>query len=87
MHFYLLGVLSIEVINVKSKEQLWEDYEDALFAILMSKIAEFEGERLYEENERLKRNPAAEVPPEFDRKSREAILRACQGQHGQQRSR
>ena len=68
---------------MKSKKQLWEDYENALFAILMSKIAEFEGERLCEENERLKRNPAAEVPPEFDRKSREAIIRAYQELYGE----
>lgn len=67
---------------MKSKEQLWEDYEDALFALLMDKVAEDEGARLYEENERLRRDPAAEVPPEFDRKSREAIIRAFQELYG-----
>ena len=67
---------------MKSKEQLWEDYEDALFALLMDKVAEDEGVRLYEENERLRRDPAAEVPPEFDRKSREAIIRAYQELYG-----
>jgi len=67
---------------MKSKEQLWEDYEDALFALLMDKVAEDEGVRLYEENERLRRDPAAEVPPEFDRKSREAIIRAFQELYG-----
>ena len=67
---------------MKSKEQLWEDYEDALFALLMDKVAEDEGARLYEENERLRRDPAAEVPPEFDRKSREAIIRAYQELYG-----
>ena len=67
---------------MKSKEQPWEDYEDALFALLMDKVAEDEGVRLYEENERLRRDPAAEVPPEFDRKSREAIIRAFQELYG-----
>ena len=67
---------------MKCKEQLWEDYEDALFALLMDKVAEDEGARLYEENERLRRDPAAEVPPEFDRKSREAIIRAFQELYG-----
>ena len=51
-------------------------------ALLMDKVAEDEGVRLYEENERLRRDPAAEVPPEFDRKSREAIIRAFQELYG-----
>ncbi len=68
---------------MKSKKQLWEDYENALFAILMDEVATEEGRKLIEENERLKRDPAAEVPPEFDRKSREAIIRAYQELYGE----
>ncbi len=36
------------------REQLRDNYEDALFALLMDEFAEREGERLLEKNERLK---------------------------------
>ena len=49
----------------------------------MDEVATEEGRKLIEENERLKRDPAAEVPPEFDRKSREAIIRAYQELYGE----
>lgn len=44
------------------REQLQEQYEDALFALLMDDLAWQEGERLLEENERLKNDPGAAVP-------------------------
>ena len=58
------------------REQLWENYEEALFALFMDRVAEDEGRRLLEENERLKQDPAAAVPRETDRRCRAAIRRA-----------
>jgi len=46
----------------KRREELREQYEDALFALLMDEYAEEEGKRLLEENERLKNDPSAAVP-------------------------
>ena len=56
-------------------DRLYENYEDALFALLMDKVAQEEGARLREENERLKNDPDAAVPESLDRKSRETIRR------------
>ena len=44
------------------REQLQEQYEDALFALLMDELARSEGEKLLEENERLKQEPDADIP-------------------------
>ena len=46
------------------REQLIEQYEDALFALLMDSVAEEEGKKAIELNERLKADPEAEVPAE-----------------------
>ena len=48
-------------------EQLYESYEDALFALLMDKVAKAEGARLLEENERLQNDPNAAVPEHIDK--------------------
>jgi len=48
----------------KRREELQEQYEDALFALLMNDYVEEEGKRLQEENERLKNDPSAAVPEE-----------------------
>lgn len=37
------------------REQLREEYEDALFALMMDEFAVAEGEKALEENERLKK--------------------------------
>lgn len=58
---------------------LYENYEDALFALLMDRVAQEEGEQLLEENERLQNDPAAAVPESIDQKSRETIRRAFAG--------
>lgn len=42
----------------ENRQQLLENYEDALFALLMDDFAEREGEKLKAENERLKQDPA-----------------------------
>lgn len=44
------------------QELLKEQYEDALFALLMDNFSAAQGKAAWEENERLKRDPAAAVP-------------------------
>ena len=58
------------------REKLQENFEDALFALLMEEVAEQEGQRLLEENEKLKRDPESTVPPEVDRRCLKTIKRA-----------
>ena len=62
------------------REQLIDNYEDALFAVLMDKVAEEEGARLREENQRLKEDPDAAVPEHVDAVARETIRKAFAGQ-------
>lgn len=57
-------------------DRLYENYEDALFSLLMDRVAQEEGARLLEENERLRNDPDAAVPEALDRRSRETIRRA-----------
>lgn len=57
-------------------EQLREQYEDALFALLMEGVAESEGEEALRLNEELKQDPNAEVP-EAVRKRCEKTIRAA----------
>jgi len=59
-----------------SHEKLLENYEDALFALLMEQVAEEEGALLYEQNETLKLNAEAAVPESIDRKCRMIIARS-----------
>lgn len=47
---------------MNDKKQLYEQYEDAMFAVIMNEIAEKEGQRLLEENERLKSSKEVIVP-------------------------
>lgn len=60
---------------MKTREQLQEEYEDALFALLMYDVAELEGRRAEEENERLRNDPNARVPEDLDRKCLQLINR------------
>ena len=55
------------------REQLIEQYEDALFALLMDSVAEEEGKKAIELNERLKADPEAEVPAEVRRRCEKLI--------------
>lgn len=59
---------------MKTREKLTEDYEDSLFRHLMAEFAGQEGQRLLTENERLK--AAGDLPPDTDKKCRDAIRRA-----------
>ena len=58
------------------KEQLWEQYEDAVFAILMDAVAEQEGKRGLQLMEKLEHDPSAQVPEEVQRKAEKTIRKA-----------
>ena len=47
------------------REKLLEQYEDALFSLLMDEFAEIEGQAALKENERLKADPSFTVPKEL----------------------
>lgn len=64
------------------KEQLREQYEDALFALLMDEVAASEGNRALEENERLKRDPDAAVPEETQQKCLQFIEQQFRARSG-----
>ncbi len=57
------------------REQLQDQYEDALFALLMEDVIEAEGKRLLEENERLKQDPEAAVPDDVNKRCLKTIKR------------
>ena len=48
------------------REELWENYEDALMALLMDLVAEEEGKQLLQELEQMKSAPRYAVPKEID---------------------
>lgn len=47
---------------MNEKEKLYEQYEDAFFALLMEEVAEAEGTELLKKNEQLQADPNAAVP-------------------------
>lgn len=55
------------------EEKLHEQYEDALFALMMHKFAVQQGEKYMEENERLKQDPEAAMPEDMERRCLETI--------------
>lgn len=57
------------------REQLQDQYEDALFALLMDEVAISEGKKALEENECLKNDPDAAVPEEVERRCQKTIRR------------
>lgn len=58
---------------MKDQEQLREQYEDALFAMMMGALASREGEKALEENKKLQDDPDAAVPGQIDRKCMQTI--------------
>lgn len=58
-----------------NREKLQDQYEDALFALLMDDLAWREGVRLLEENERLKNDPDAKIREEVIIRCRRTINR------------
>ena len=64
------------------KEKLRDNYEDALFALLMDSVMEEEGKKLLQENERLKADPEFEVSEETSRRCVKAIRKAFAKKNG-----
>ena len=58
------------------RDQLVENYEESLMALFMNKIADYEGELLQKENERLENDPNFEVPLQLDNRCLNAISRS-----------
>ena len=56
-------------------EQLVENYEDALFKLLMEAVIQHEGKEIQEEIDRLNSDPNFSVPPELDRRCLRTINR------------
>lgn len=61
------------------EEQLMQEYEDLTFKILMDRVAQAEGARLLEENERLLADPEAAVPESVQRRVEKTIQDAFDG--------
>ena len=55
------------------QELLVEQYEDALFALIMDKVAEVEGQKAIEENQRLKESGEVVIPEELNRRRKQTI--------------
>lgn len=55
------------------REKLQEQYEEAVFALLIDEATEQEGQELLAEAERLNNDPDAAIPEELDRKCRKII--------------
>ena len=53
---------------MNQRDKLVENFEDALMALFMADVAEHEGEKFLEENERHKNDADFKVPPELDRR-------------------
>ncbi len=62
------------------REQLQEQYEEALFALLMDKLAEAEGEKALLKNEELKNDPQAALPEDVERRCLRTIRRSFSAQ-------
>ena len=58
------------------KEELWENYEDAMFAILMDAVARQEGEKGLQQMKELEKDPAARVPEEVQKKAEKTMRKA-----------
>lgn len=61
---------------MSQNNDLMEQYEDAMFAILMDHVAQAEGQRALEENQRLKEDPNATVPDSVQKQCKKCIRNA-----------
>lgn len=61
---------------MKNREELIEQYEDALFTLLMYDIAQAEGEEALKLNELLKNDPHAALPESLQRRCKRTIRNA-----------
>lgn len=58
------------------QEKLYEQYEDAVFALLMDKVAEENGKKLLQQNEELLADPYAAVPETLSKRCLRTIKKA-----------
>lgn len=58
-----------------NRERLYEQYEEALLALLMDQAADADGEALLEQNRLLRADPAAAVPEETTKRCLEVLRR------------
>lgn len=63
------------------RERLVEQYEDALFSLIMDEVAETEGRKAIEENQRLKESGEVVIPEELNRLCKQTIRRKTAGKH------
>lgn len=66
----------MEVMTMHEQEKLYEQYEDAVFALLMDKVAEENGKKLLQQNEELLADPDAAVPKALSRRCLRTIEKA-----------
>ena len=57
------------------REVLMEQYEDALFALIMDEVAEVEGQKALEENQRLKESGELVIPEDVSQRCQRVIAR------------
>lgn len=62
------------------REMLVEQYEDALFALLMDEVAEAEGQKALEENQRLRESGELVIPDNLRQRCHSAIAKGFAGQ-------
>ena len=62
------------------QNELWERYEDAMFAILMDEVAHQEGQEQLEWKEQLNDDPSAALPEEVRKKGEKTIRKAFAAQ-------
>ena len=55
------------------RSQLWEEYEDAAFAILMHTVAEQEGEQALQCLDELQQDPSAQLPEEAKQRAEQTV--------------
>lgn len=65
---------------MSQKEELFNQYEDAFFAILMDRVAEEEGRKAIALNQQLKEDPEAAVPDLVRQRCEKAIRKAFSAQ-------
>lgn len=61
---------------MQEQEKLYEQYEDAVFALLMDKVAEENGKKLLQQNEELLADPDAAVPETLSKRCLRTIEKA-----------
>lgn len=68
-------------MDMTRREWLVEQYEDALFSLIMDEVAEAEGRKAIEENQRLKESDEVVIPEELNRRCKQTILRKTAKNH------